>query len=352
MSAADQVFVGIPGPELDSHSAALLAEHRPGGVVFFKRNIKEVEQLGELVAAVRAILPDAVLCIDSEGGKVDRLRDVVGPAPSAGLLAKRPPSLSLQAGLWIAQSLRLFDLDVDFAPVVDLDRGETDNALDGRYLGVTPGEVTPRARAFVRGLHMGGTGGVLKHFPGLGGAPADTHFKVAVINRQANALQADLDPFDALARLAGSVMVGHAIYPVYDDEQRPATLSPPILGGILRGRLRFDGLCFSDDMEMKALDDWGDLAERSELAFAAGCDVLLLCHTLEALPDVVARLEDPGLEGRRVEAHRRLETYRQRLRTLRSSRDYANIMREGDRGERLENIRQAFAQMRADVEPA
>jgi beta-N-acetylhexosaminidase len=352
MSAADQVFVGIPGPELDSHSAALLAQHRPGGVVFFKRNIKELEQLGELVAAVRAVLPDAVLCIDSEGGKVDRLKDLVGPAPSAGLLAKHPPSLSLQAGLWIAQSLRLFDLDVDFAPVVDLDRGETDNALDGRYLGVTPGEVTPRARAFIRGLHMGGAGGVLKHFPGLGGAPADTHFKVATIYIPSVALQADLDPFDALARLAGAVMVGHAIYPAYDAEQRPATLSPPVVGGILRGRLRFDGLCFSDDMEMKALDEWGDLAERSVQAFATGCDVLLLCHTLDALPDVVARLEDPGLEERRVEAHRRLDTYRQRLRTLRSARDYVNLMREGNRGERLENIRQAFEQMREGAEPA
>jgi beta-N-acetylhexosaminidase len=352
MSAADQVFVGIPGPELDSRSAALLEEHRPGGVVFFKRNIKEVGQLGELVASIRRILPDAVLCIDSEGGKVDRLKDVVAPAPPAGLLAKRPPSLSLQAGLWIAQSLRLFDLDVSFAPVVDLDRGETDNALDGRYLGATPGDVTPRARAFVRGLHMGGAGGSLKHFPGLGGAPADTHFKVATIYLPSNALQADLDPFDALARLAGSVMVGHAIYPAYDAEQRPATLSPPIIGGILRGRLHFDGLCFSDDMEMKALDEWGDLAERSVLAFAAGCDVLLLCHTLEALPDVVARLEDPGLEERRIEAHRRLETYRQRLRTLRSARDYINLMRESNRGARLENIRQAFDQMQEGTEQA
>jgi beta-N-acetylhexosaminidase len=345
MSAAEQVFVGIPGPELDPGSAALLDRHRPGGVVLFKRNVQEVEQLGELVTAIRRILPDAVLCVDAEGGRVDRLESVVGAAPSAGLLAKRPPSLALQAGLWIAQSLRLFDLDVDFAPVVDLNRGETDNALDGRYLGATPGEIIPRARAFLRGLHMGGAGGCLKHFPGLGGASTDTHFKVASVYLPSTVLLADMDPFDALVRLSGSVMVSHAIYPAYDAEQRPATLSPAIIGGLLRGRLRFDGLCFSDDMEMKALDDWGDLAERSVLAFAAGCDVLLLCHTLEALPEVISRLEDPGLEERLAEAHRRLDTYRQRLRTLRSARDYVNLMRESNRGERLENIRQAFEQM-------
>lgn len=352
MSAAEQVFVGIPGTELDSASAALLAEHQPGGIVLFKRNIQGVEQLGELVRAIRRILPDAVLCIDAEGGRVDRLKDVVAPAPSAELLRRRPASLSLQAGLWIAQSLRLFDLDVDFAPVVDLDRGEADNALDGRYLGATPAEIIPRARAFLRGLHMGGAGGALKHFPGLGGAPADTHFKLACVYLPSAVLQADLDPFDALARLSGSVMVSHAIYPAYDAEQRPATLSPPILGGLLRGRLQFDGLCFSDDLEMKALDDWGDLAERSVLSFAAGCDVLLLCHTLEALPDVIARLEDPHLEERRAEARRRLEVYRQRLRTLRSARDYVNLMREGKQGERLENVRQAFEQMQAGVAEA
>lgn len=345
MSAAEHVFVGIPGAELDSASAALLAEHQPGGLVLFKRNIQEVEQLGELVKAIREVLPNAVLAIDAEGGRVDRLKDVVAPAPSADLLRKSPTSLSLQAGLWIAQSLRLFDLDVDFAPVVDLDRAEKDNALDGRYLGKTPGEIIPRARAFIRGLHMGGAGASLKHFPGLGGAAADTHLNVATVYLPSVVLQADLDPFDSLARLAGSVMVSHAIYPAYDAEQRPATLSPEIIGGLLRGRLRFDGLCFSDDLEMKALDAWGDLAQRSVLAFGAGCDVLLLCHTLEALPEVVARLEDPDFEERRKEAHRRLETYRQRLRTLRSARDYVNLMREGVQGERLENVRQAFEQM-------
>lgn len=345
MSAAEHVFVGIPGTELDSASAALLAEHQPGGVILFKRNIQGVEQLAELVTAIRRVLPDAVLSIDAEGGRVDRLKDVVGAAPPAGLLAKRPPSLSLQAGLWIAQSLRLFDMDVTFAPVVDLDRGESDNALDGRYLGRSPADIVPRARAFLRGLHMGGAGGSLKHFPGLGGASTDTHFKVACVYLPSVVLQADLDPFDALARLAGAVMVGHAIYPAYDAEQRPATLSPEIIGGLLRGRLRFDGLAFSDDLEMKALDEWGDLAERSMLSFAAGCDVLLLCHTLEALPDVIARLEDPRLEERRAEARRRLETYRQRLRTLRSARDYINLMRESNRGERLENIKQAFESM-------
>jgi len=342
--------VGIPGPELDAHTAALLAAHQPGGIVLFGRNIKDAEQLNELVTEIRRVVPETVLAIDAEGGRVDRLREVFGPAPAASLLARNPTSLSLQAGTWIAQALRLFDIDVDFAPVVDLDRGQRDNALDDRYLGSRPADITARARAFLRGLHAGGAGGCLKHFPGLGGAGQDTHFKVSVVYLPQQVLLADLDPFEALARLAGAVMVSHAIYPGYDGESRPATLSPPILGGLLRGRLRFEGLAFSDDLEMKALDDWGDLPTRSQAAFAAGCDVLLLCHTLEALPDVVARLEEPGLAERRQEAGRRLETYRQRLRTLRSAREYLATMRSGSRGERLENVRQALAQIQESGE--
>jgi beta-N-acetylhexosaminidase len=345
MRAAEQVFVGLPGPELDAHSAALLRQHQPGGVVLFGRNIKGMEQLLELVTAVRRILPEAVLAIDAEGGRVDRLKEIVGPAPPASLLARNSPSLALQAGTWVAHALRLFDIDVDFAPVVDLDRGESDNALDDRYLGARPADVIARARAFLRGLHAGGAGGCLKHFPGLGGAGQDTHFKVSVVYLPQQVLLADLDPFEALARLAGSVMVSHAIYPAYDAEKRPATLSAAIVGGLLRGRLRFDGVAFSDDLEMKALDDWGDLAERSEACFAAGCDVLLLCHTLEALPDVLARLEAPAFAERRREAHRRLELYRQRLRTLRTAREYIAMMRVGSSGERLETVRKALLQI-------
>jgi beta-glucosidase-like glycosyl hydrolase len=102
---------------------------------------------------------------------------------------------------------------------------------------------------------------------------------------------------------------------------------------------------FSDDMEMKALDEWGDLPERCEICFAAGCDVLLVCHTLAALPEIVARLEHPSLQDRLAEANHRLDHYRQRLITLRSAQDYVNFMRESSRGDRLDRIRQALAQI-------
>jgi beta-N-acetylhexosaminidase len=345
MRAAEQVFVGIPGTELDAPTTRLLSEHPPGGIVLFKRNIKDPEQLNALVTDLRRLLPEAVFAIDQEGGRVDRLKDVVAPAPAGSVLARHAPSLSYQAGTWVAHALRLFDIDLDFAPVVDLDRGEKDNGLDDRYLGAGPAEVIVRAQAFLRGLHAGGVGGCIKHFPGLGAAPADTHFKVASIFLPSDDLRRDLEPFEALCRFAGAVMVSHAVYPAYDTRQRPATLSPPIVQGLLRDRVGFEGLVMSDDLEMDALKEWGDLAERSELALEAGCDVLLVCHTLEALPGIVARLEQPRLADRLGEAHRRLDAYRQRLQTLRSAQDYIATMRESGRGERLEKVRQMLEQI-------
>ncbi|PYQ57907.1 MAG: hypothetical protein DMF53_21500 [Acidobacteria bacterium] len=185
----------------------------------------------------------------------------------------------------------------------------------------------------------------LKHFPGLGGAGEDTHYHMSAVYLPAEELRPDLEPFAALSRLAGAVMVGHALYPAYDPSMRPATLSPEVIGGVLRGRLGFDGLAFSDDMEMKALDEWGDLPERCQAAFAAGCDVLMVCHTLEALPEVVERIAHPALAERMADANRRLDTYRQRLITLRSAREYVDFMRNNTQGEKLERVRQALAQI-------
>ncbi|HTQ81302.1 MAG TPA: beta-N-acetylhexosaminidase [Thermoanaerobaculia bacterium] len=352
MRANELVFAGVPGPDLDRDSAALLARYQPGGVVLLGWNFKTVEQLAELTAEIRRLLPEVVLAIDAEGGRVDRMRSIVGPSPAAAALGRRPPSLSYQAGLWIARSMRLFDFDVDFAPVVDLDRGETGNALDGRYFGAGPEAIVPRARAFLRGLHAGGAGGCLKHFPGLGGAGQDTHHEGSVVYLPADDLRVDLEPFAALGELAGAVMVGHAAYPAYDSSMRPATLSPEILGGLLRGRLGFTGLTLSDDLDMQALAPWGEMADRAVQAFAAGCDTLLVCHRLEDLGAVIEGLEQPNLDERRAEALERFDVYRQRLRTLRAAQDHVSLVDPASAADRLETVRAALGEILANSERA
>jgi|HubBroStandDraft_3_1064219.scaffolds.fasta_scaffold17781_2 beta-N-acetylhexosaminidase len=343
MSAAEFLFVGIPGRDLDAATAALLTRFEPGGVILFQRNIRSAEQLLALVGELRRVVPRALLAIDGEGGRVDRLKEVVGPAPAASWLARRPPTLALAAGRWMAKALRLFDLDMDLAPVVDVDRGERGNALDGRYHGPRTSLVTPRARAFLRGLHSGGVGGCIKHFPGLGAAAADTHQGLARIDLEAAELELDLRPFASLMSLAGAVMAAHAIYPAYDVKERPASLSSPVLQGLLRDRLGFSGLTLSDDLEMKALAEWGDLPERAEAAFAAGCDVVLVSEHLDALPEIAARLEKRRLAERRRQARERLEIYRQRVRTLRWAGESVSLLHEPRRKEQLEIVRQGLA---------
>ena len=314
--AAELVIVGVPSKELEPETEALLRELRPGGVILFRRNVESAEQLAALVAAIRRAAPGTLLYCDAEGGRVDRLAGIVGPAPAGAALARAAPELARRAGRWVGESLRLFGFDVDFAPVVDLDHGEADNALDGRYLGRSPAEVVPRARAFLEGLHEAGVGGCVKHFPGLGPSRGDTHFETGLVEQEAEALGADLEPFARLADLAGSVMVAHAVFPGLDPERRPASLSRPIASLLLRGRLGFSGVAVADDLEMQALDPWGDLAERSAAALAAGCDLLPICHTLDAVPGILERLERPELAGRLAEARERLAGYRRALREL------------------------------------
>lgn len=316
MRSAEHVFVGLPGPDLDPATEASLTEHRPGGIVLFQRNIESAEQLTRLVTAVRRAVPDVILAIDAEGGRVDRLKEIVGPAPAPTRLARSPRGVAQEAGHFIGKSLRLFDLDLDFAPVVDLDRGERGNALDGRYLGGRPPAVIQRGRSFLRGLHSAGVAGCLKHFPGLGAAAEDTHLAGTRIELSADALRNDLRPFASLHAMAGAVMVGHAIYPAFDSEEKPASLSPAVIEELLRGRLGFQGVVISDDLEMQALDPWGNLVTRAEAAFAAGCDIVLVCETQKALPEIASRLDKKKHTARREESSVRLEIFRQRLRTL------------------------------------
>lgn len=314
--AGELLVVGVSGHALTPGEDRLLREVRPGGVILFTRNVEAPDQLAALTAAIAAAAPGALLYSDSEGGRVDRLASLVGPAPAGEALAQAPPEVVREAGRAVGESLSLFGFHVDYAPVVDLDRGEAGNALDRRYLGNRPDDVVVRAAAFLEGLHATGVGGCLKHFPGLGPSRGDTHFETGLVELDAEELEEDLEPFERLGAFAGMVMVAHAVYPALDPERRPATLAPPIVQDLLRGRLGFAGLAVSDDVEMHAMDPWGDLAERCERALLAGCDVLPVCHTLEAAPEIVERLARPELAERVSEARARLDAYRRHLRAL------------------------------------
>ena len=337
--AGGLLVVGVAGLGLSAAERRLLAALEPFGVILFARNVAERGQLAALVAEIRRAAPATLLFVDAEGGRVDRLRRVAGAAPAAAALAAAPPALARRAGRWLGGALRCFDLDATFAPVVDLDHSLAGNALDGRTLGTRPRAVAARARAFLAGLHGAGAGGCLKHFPGLGGAAEDTHLQGSRVALGRDELERDLAPFRALAPAAGAVMVAHAVYPGLDPSGRPASLSAAVAGRLLRGELGFTGAAFSDDLEMRALDRWGGLAERAEAALVAGCDALLVCSRLAEGPEVVARLAGRRLAGRRRRALARLAGYRRHL----------SARRGGGRRFQLATVRRRLAGLTAAV---
>lgn len=346
---ADLLMVGIPGKSLDGDTRSALEALQPGALVLQPENIDEdVEDFVELLNELREVLPNALFAVDAEGGRVDTLAAVTGGAPAPSELAAGSPSLAYETGRWLGHALAIFNVGLALAPVVDLDRGEENNALDGRYLGSDPEAVTVRARAFLRGLHTAGVGGCLKHFPGLGGATDDTHHMGSAVYLPKKDLETDLRPFRELAEVAGAVMVGHAHYPTWDRDGLPATLSPTLLGTLLRKDVGFGGLVISDDLEMKALDDWGDVPERAASALLAGCDVLLVCHSLEAAAAAAERLDADDLVERREEAAARLASFRENLASLAVRHEQERLDAGVIRGydfeevvEKLESLRQS-----------
>jgi len=313
------LFLGFEGKALTREERRLLIRLVPAGIVLFTRNLGEAGEVEELIRQVRSILPEVLLTVDAEGGRVDRLKGIAGPSPAAAELALQPPGAALRAGRRMGTLLRRFDFDLDFAPVVDLDHGLSGNALDQRTFGRTPRAVVARARAFASGLHDSGIGSCLKHFPGLGAAPADTHFGVARIEQPRRSLSASLTPFTALLASVSSVMVSHAIYPGWGENVLPASLSRSICHELLRRQLGYRGCLFSDDLEMGALSEIGDLPAIGASALAAGCDGLLFCRRLEEGPAIAAALARPKLRRRLNEATKRVERLRRDLGDLRRS---------------------------------
>lgn len=313
MKGGGVLFLGIESTVLASEESRILRRVKPAGIVLVTRNIEHEAQLRQLVAELRAAAPQAIFCLDAEGGRVDRLRTVVAPAPAAAALAHCPPATAKRTGRLLGMALRQFDFDLDFAPVVDLDHGITGNALDGRTFGAQPRQVTARARAMLAGLHEAGVGGCIKHFPGLGRATADTHLKGAHIGATRAELARDLAPFTELFSESESAMVGHAIYPGWGEGTCPASLSKGIATVLLRQEAAFRGALFSDDLEMGALAEFGALPDLGARALAAGCDGLLFCRRIEAAPEIAGGLGRKPLRARLEAAERRLARLRLQL---------------------------------------
>ena len=323
---ASRLFgVGIAGPTLDPSERAILEKYPPRAVVLFMRNIESERQVADLVTEIRALPESPFLAIDQEGGPVDRLRGLAGPFPSFHEAARS--GHARRAGELAAEACARLGIRLDLAPVVDRRMpGAGETVLGDRTVAEEPERIIPAARDFLDGLESRGVGGCLKHFPGLGRAARDTHRALPFLPEDPHQEERDLAPFRALKDAAGAIMVSHA---AGARDRLPASLSFDTATGLLRSEIGFEGVALSDDLEMGALEEYGDLSGRSAAAVRAGCDLVLVCSRLEAYPDCVARIESEVSAPRRAEASRRIDVFARRLRDVESAAPPAGRPLEG-----------------------
>ena len=302
-------ITGLSGQEITADERAFLREAAPWGLILFKRNIEDPDQVGRLTQEFRAITGrDAPVLVDQEGGRVQRLGPphwpVYPPAAVFGRLygLNRPHALaaaSLGARL-MASDLRAVGIDVDCLPVADVPVAASDPVIGDRAYGYAPAQVSALAAAAADGLLKGGVLPVLKHLPGHGRAAADSHLTLPVVETDRETLEAtDFEAFRPLASLPLG-MTAHVVFSAIDPVA-PATTSAIMVKDVIRGSIGFKGLLMSDDVSMKALS--GTLASRAGAAIAAGCDVVLHCNGNFAEMQEVAGAS-PALTG---EAARRAD---------------------------------------------
>ncbi len=277
------LVIGISGHELTAGEREWLQHSSVAGVILFSRNFASRSQVAELSAAIRDAAPrPQLLCVDQEGGRVQRFREGFHALPSLdgfGRLYSRDAQAALQLArehAWLmASEIRATGVDLSFAPVVDLGRGNL--AIGNRAFHADPAIVAEFTRAYVAGMHEAGMAATLKHFPGHGSVLEDTHFDDAVDPRPLDELRAnDLVPFVAgIEAGADAVMMGHVKYPAVSPEK--AGYSSLWIQQILRAQMGFRGVVFSDDIGMAAAESAGGVKSRIDAHLDAGCDVVLVC---------------------------------------------------------------------------
>jgi beta-N-acetylhexosaminidase len=275
-------IIGLSGPTLTEDERALFREAEPAGFLLFARNCLDPEQLRRLTDALRDLTgrADTPILIDQEGGRVCRLGPPHWPSfpPPApfGDLYQRAPISGMEAARVNAAAvgavLRQAGINVACTPVLDLHHPHASDIVGDRSFGADPLAVASLGRAVLDGLAEAGVAGIVKHMPGHGRAQTDSHFTLPVVEASEEELEKDLTPFRRLAARAGIGMTAHIVYQAWDAE-RPATLSPRVIGDVIRGRIGFDGLLISDDIVMEALE--GSVEDRALGALAAGCDLVL-----------------------------------------------------------------------------
>jgi len=293
------VIFGLGGPSVSAEERALFGACDPAGYILFARNIVDPAQLRALTDDLRAIAgrDDLFIMIDQEGGRVARMKPPQWPGfPPAGrfdALYEVAPSSAIEAARCNARALGAMlagaGITANAAPVLDVRQEGASDIVGDRAYGAEPMRVAALGRATIEGLRAGGVVGIVKHMPGHGRAMVDSHHELPTVTADAQALQMDLAPFRTL-NWAPVGMTAHIVYTAWDVE-RPASLSPRVIGDIIRGEIGFDGLLMSDDLDMKALHGAPD--DLAAGVIAAGCDLALNCWArMDEMTAIAVRLPE------------------------------------------------------------
>lgn len=288
---------GISGPSLTRDERAFLKEADPAGYILFGRNCIDRGQLRALTDELRSIhgRDRTFICIDQEGGRVARMKPpewtAFPPGAAFDRLYRIAPASAIEAARVNAESLGRelaeVGISVDCHPPLDIPQPGAHDVIGDRALGREPMQVAALGRAILDGFGKAGVLGCVKHMPGHGRSQCDTHKEMPTVTASEEELELDLAPFRALNN-APVGMTGHLLFTAWDAEN-PATLSETVIRDVIRGKIGFDGLLLTDDIDMEALS--GSIPERSERAIAAGCDVVLNCWgRMEDMEGIAERL--------------------------------------------------------------
>jgi len=323
-SAVGQLLVfGFHGTEPDRDLLDLIRTSNPGGVILFRRNVSDPEQILRLTEALQKASTDLPLfvAIDQEGGRVTRLPEPFTRFPANRILGRSVSPQRVRACAEVsARELSAVGINFNLAPVLDVDTNPANPIIGSRSFGPDPRQVATLGLAVLEGFRKQGVLGLVKHFPGHGDTSLDSHLTLPVVDHPRERLERiELAPFrDVIAHPHGAeaLMTAHVVYPALDPEM-PATLSERILTGILRIEMKFRGLVLTDDLEMRAITDRYGAGEASLLALQAGADQILFCHTPSLVPECLEELtkeiERGGLSEKRIrESLQRVLTLKER----------------------------------------
>ncbi len=286
--AGQLMMVRLSGTELDADTDAFLRQYKVRGACLFRQNMVDAAQLGRLTAALRdAMGPQALIALDQEGGAVVRSTWVPAPPSAMALGAANDPALARDVGAAVARAVRSLGFNWNFAPVLDLNNNPHNPVIAERSFGADPETATRIAMAWMEGSESEGVACCVKHFPGHGDTHVDSHRDLPTVDKPLAELERfEFAPFRMAAATAPAVMTAHIVYPALDPVY-PATMSRPILTGILRERFGYEGVIITDGMDMHAIAHRYSAGEAAVNALVAGADMVMAIGSRETQVETV-----------------------------------------------------------------